>query len=223
MRDKILDDQFNELITSGNDLIKKAKYSDLSDIPNNVRQRFVSRSAALIKRVCPNGSSYYSDIERVINTIDRTSEQFTKSLGIIEALFEDVKNDQLLTYEELIHGDIFSDYLEMAEYLVNSDYKDPAAVIAGSTLESHLKKLCKKNDIDIIEIDASGKQKQIKADRLNNELAKKSVYSILDQKSITSWLDLRNKAAHGNYSEYSIEQVRIMITSIRDFVSRYTA
>ncbi len=37
----------------------------------------------------------------------------------------------------------------MAEYLLKEGYKDPAAVITGSTLEEHLRKLCIKNGIDI--------------------------------------------------------------------------
>ena len=215
--------QFNELIVSGNNTIRNARFGDMSDIGTNERQRFVSRSIALVKRVCPVGSPYYADTERIIASNPHVSEQFKKMLGLIEALNEDIKNNQLVAFEELIHGDIFSDYLEMADYLIDSGYKDPAAVIAGSTLESHIKKLCKKCGMSIFEVDTNGNQRPIKVDRLNNELAKRNVYSILDQKSITSWLDLRNKAAHGNYSEYSIEQVRIMISSIRDFINRNIA
>ena len=37
--------------------------------------------------------------------------------------------------EELIHASVFADFLQMADYLVDSGYKDAGAVIAGSTLE----------------------------------------------------------------------------------------
>jgi glutaredoxin len=33
------------------------------------------------------------------------------------------------------------------------------------------------------------------------------VYSLLDQKNITAWLELRNKAAHGEYEKYVAQQV----------------
>ncbi|MGA2715977.1 MAG: hypothetical protein ABSG41_22980, partial [Bryobacteraceae bacterium] len=62
-----------------------------------------------------------------------------------------------------------------------------------------------------------------KADLLNSELTAASVYSKLDQKSVTAWLDLRNKAAHGQYSEYAKEQVLLMIQSVRNFISRLPA
>jgi hypothetical protein len=46
-----------------------------------------------------------------------------------------------------------------------------------------------------------------KADSMNADLATAGAYNKLDQKSITAWLDLRNKAAHGHYSEYTADQV----------------
>ena len=61
-----------------------------------------------------------------------------------------------------------------------------------------------------------------KADALNSELARVGVYNTLDQKNVTANLDLRNKAAHGHYNDYSQEQVVIMLQSVRDFVARHS-
>ena len=106
----------------------------------------------------------------------------------------------------------------MADHLLSEEYKDAGAVITGSTLEEHLRQLCVKNGIAT---DTAGRPK--KADTLNAELAAQSVYSKLDQKSITAWLDLRNKAAHGKYGEYSKEQVALLIQGVRDFMARVPA
>jgi len=38
---------------------------------------------------------------------------------------------------------------------------------------------------------------------MNADLAKVKVYGILEQKNVTAWLDLRNRAAHGKYLEFS--------------------
>ena len=53
-------------------------------------------------------------------------------------------------------------------------------------------------------------------------LPKNSVYNKLDQKNVTAWLDLRNKAAHGKYQEYTKEQVSLMLQSLSDFMVRVT-
>jgi hypothetical protein len=58
---------------------------------------------------------------------------------------------------------------------------------------------------------------------MNAELVAAGAYSKLDQKNITAWLDLRNKAAHGQYDTYSKEQVMILIAGIRDFIARNPA
>ena len=57
---------------------------------------------------------------------------------------------------------------------------------------------------------------------MNSELASANIYNKLDQKSITSWLDLRNKAAHGQYLEYTKEQVELMYQGVTNFISRTT-
>jgi hypothetical protein len=128
----------------------------------------------------------------------------------------------LLTARELIHSEVFADFLEMADYLCKEGYKDAAAVIAGGTLESHLRQLCIKNNIET-EIQTQRGVEPKKADLINSDLAKNSVYSKLDQKNITAWLDFRNKAAHAHYSEYTKEQVELFISRIRDFITRIPA
>lgn len=116
-------------------------------------------------------------------------------------------------------AEVFTDYIEMAEYLLEEEYKDAAAVIAGSTLEEHLRQLCKKNGIPVVR-QKDGKDVPMKADQVNADLAKAGVYTMLDQKLVTAWLDLRNKAAHGEYNGYNADQVKAMIAGITEFMAR---
>jgi hypothetical protein len=113
---------------------------------------------------------------------------------------------------------VFADFLEMAEHLTDSGYKDAGAVIAGSTLEAHLRKLAVKYGLS----PTSG-GRPTKADTLNAEIAKAGGYSKLDQKNVTAWLGLRNDAAHGNYAAYDKSQVTLQIAGIRDFITRNPA
>ena len=141
--------------------------------------------------------------------------------GILSAAREELEGGWLSTTKGLISAEIFSDFLEMAQHLLDEEYKDPAAVMAGSVLEEHLRQLCQKHSIPT-EITKQGRPQPKKADALNAELAKEEVYSKLDQKNVTAWLDLRNKAAHGKYQEYTKEQVSLMLQSLSDFMVRVT-
>ncbi len=200
----------NELVNSG---IREERLNFL-----------ITRIKAIVTRITGNDSEYYKRIEEIFVKFAHLND-YTKLKplkGVLDGLYQDLKAGYLKSFSELIHADIFSDYIEMAEYLLEEGYKDPAAVITGSTLEEHLRKLCTKNGIDT-EIMVKGKLRPKKADSINSELAKKKVYSKLEQKSVTAWLDLRNNAAHGKYSEYNDNQVKQMIMGVRDFIVRNPA
>jgi hypothetical protein len=142
--------------------------------------------------------------------------------GILRAVREDISKGHLQTLRELVHADVFTDFLEMTQYFLTNGYKDPAAVMVGGVLEEHLRLLCRKHDIDV-EVQSSSGLRPKKADAMNADLAKAGVYSRLDQKSVTAWLDLRNSAAHGNHGDYNTEQVKTMVQSVRDLMARHPA
>lgn len=210
--------QLDTLLDIHRGMQNKSQHNDLSDLPKTDRQSLVTRAIAASHRITGMNSTYSLEIERIIKKDPHLHLHTSSVLGVILALREDITGGYMQNLVELVHADIFADFLEMAQHLCENNYKDPSAVLAGSTLESHLKKLAIKNAIPT---DVSGRP--VKADKLNADLAKANVYTVLDQKNVTAWLDLRNKAAHGNYAEYNIDQVKLLIASIRDFISRIPA
>ena len=66
-----------------------------------------------------------------------------------------------------------------AAHLIENGYKDAAAVMAGTTLEVHMRKLCDKHGLAT----TSG-HKPKKAEALNAELVREGVYTKLDQKNV---------------------------------------
>jgi hypothetical protein len=211
--------QLDSLIEVYNEMCSKSKHDDLSDLPKNDRQALVTRCIGAIDRIAGSRSTYANEAQRIIKQSPALHLQMPGVVGVVQALRDDLKSGYLQTFSEIVHAEVFSDFLDMAQHLNKTGYKDPAAVIAGSTLESHLKELATKNSIPTS--DPPGRP--VKADKLNADLAKAGAYGILDQKSITAWLDLRNKAAHGNYSEYTKEQVDSLISSTADFIKRNPA
>jgi hypothetical protein len=177
------------------------------------------RSAALsfIELLYSSSHTHYKEFDKSVDKNDIGS--LNSGISILKAIRSEVESGWLDTIKGLISAEIFADFIEMAEHLLENNYKDPAAVIAGSVLEEHLRQLCFSNGI-YTEIEPEKDIKIKKADRLNSDLAKHEVYNKLDQKAITSWLDLRNKAAHGKYDEYTKEQVSLMLQGIIDFMTR---
>ncbi len=197
----------------------RSKYDDLSDLGHCETNLILTRLAATIDRLAPEGTRYRKNSLAALQRYGETNSYNIPILvGILRALRADYEAEFLVTVEELIHADIFTDFLDMADYLLAEGYKDAAAVIAGGVLEEHLRKLCARNHISTTEL---GRPK--KADAMNNELARVGAISKLDQKNVTAWLDLRNNAAHAKYSEYMPRQVELLLSSIRDFVTRAPA
>lgn len=118
---------------------------------------------------------------------------------------------------------MFESFTDMARHLVNGGYKDAAAVLAGSTLEGHLRRMARKNNISVNHTTTGGATAVKKAEQLNRELRSTGAYTLFDQKQITAWLDLRNNAAHGNYSAYDENQVASLIEWVGDFVAKNPA
>jgi hypothetical protein len=219
MDQKAILNQIDSLLDDYNRIKSNAKYSDLSDQPKEDVTALVTRMVAAIERLSPPGSRYVENARQHNAARGANIGHILPSvLGIMKALRKDYEAGHLQSVTELIHADVFTDFLEMADHLLDQGYKDPAAVIAGSVLEEHIRKLCDKNTIPTVQ---NGKPK--KADMMNADLANANIYSKGDQKSVTAWLDLRNKAAHGKYSEYTKDQIALLIQSIRDFITRIPA
>jgi len=189
-------------------------FGDLSDTDG---VRFITRARAAIRRIAGQPSAYVDQAEAIIKHGGYAGYVARNIVGVVASLRADVAAGYLKGIAELIHGSLFGDFLEMDE-----GYKDAAAVIAGSALEAHLRQLCEKTGI-ATEITVNGDLRPKKADLMNSDLAKATVYSRLDQKNVTAWLDLRNKAAHGQYGEYQAAQVGILISGVRDFITRNPA
>jgi hypothetical protein len=211
--------QIDDALSRFQTLTGQSKYTDISDLPILQISMVATAVCDCIRRFAPRNSYYIESMDSInSNYGPGTNARLLPLGGILSALREAYQNGYLDDVTQLIHADLFSDFLEMADYLSSEGYKDPAAVIVGSVLEEHLRQLCSKNGIPV---ENAGKPK--KADLLNADLAAAMVYSKLDQKSITGWLDLRNKAAHGKYGDYTKDQVALLLQGVRDFMVRIPA
>jgi hypothetical protein len=207
--------QLENLLETFRKMQEKSKHADLGDLPKPERQSLIIRSIASIHRVTGTNSTYSNEVERLLKQYIHLHHYTTSVMGVVQALKDDLEAGYLDTLTKLAQADIFSDFLEMGEYLLTEGYKDAAAVIIGGVLEDTLRKIAEKNGISI----KNEKGKSLTIEPLNTELAKNTVYDKLTQKQITSWADLRNNAAHGHYDKFDKKQVEMMLLFVQSFCS----
>ena len=182
-----------------------------------------ARSGQVIRRLYGVDSQYDQNLQRVLNTQHFTMMHSSyyghvaELAGILKGVQHDLAEDMLFDLKLHLQAEVFADFLEMAEHLLDKGYKDAAAVLLGAVLEDSLRKLCDSNGIPT----TKGEGKPLTMDPLNVALAKADIYGPLVQKQITTWANLRNDAAHGNFTEYDKEQVRQMLLFVQKFCSDY--
>lgn len=205
-------------------LIAKGKGVALADSDEDYADyasytEFRTQSLSFLRSFVGHNHTYSTSFNERVHPVKHFQENLEVGIKILLALREDIEKGYLQSFREIVHAEVFSDFIEMAEHLLEKGYKDASAVITGSVLEEHLRQLATKGGIDLTQTDAKGKTFPKKAETLNADLSKEQIYTSLRQKQITAWLAIRNSAAHGKYGEYDQKEVENMIKAIVDFMA----
>lgn len=217
--------EINELVAIGEKLSRDASRSDSNLGPERIEElgAIASRGGQLIRRLYGTDSQYYHNLQKVLNTENFTliikgrSRHVSELVGILKGIQHDIKSGLLSDLRRLLHAEIFADFLDMSEHLLEEGYKDAAAVLLGAVLEDSLRKLAGGHGVSTTA--ANGKYLTI--DPLNVALAKKGIYGSLVQKQVTTWANLRNDAAHGHFTKYDTAQVKQMLLFVQKFCADY--
>lgn len=170
----------------------------------------------------PASTSFQCHAQAVLRSPNPEFYKAEMLVGILRGLRTAYVHDLLSSVSEAIRADLFDDFLDMATHLLTQGHKDPAAVYVGAVLEAHLRKLCHKHSVSLA-LSTPNDDTPKNAGRLNDDLAKAAIYSKLDHKAVTAWLDLRNNAAHGKFDQYDARHVEDLISGVRHFLARYPA
>jgi hypothetical protein len=221
--DKRITAELDDLVEVGSRLHRSAANSssriggdELAEIA-----AWVTRLGHLVRKLYGENSQHFDSYSRALATQNfyvlhsNYYEHFTQMLGVALAIKHDISSGLLVDFKSFVQAEVFADFLDMGEYLLNEGYKDAAAVIIGSVLEDSLRKLCERISLPV----TSDSGKPLTIEPLNTQLAKADVYSKLVQKQVTTWAHVRNKAAHGEFSEYNIEQVKMMLLFVQSFTA----
>jgi len=174
-------------------------------------QQWRTGSLAFLNMVFGSDDIHYRDFEDRCKWAQH--HQAIQGLAILRAAKEGIEGGYLQKVETLVSAEVFSDFLDMAEHLLDNGYKDPAASLIGAVLEDGLRRICSNNNITVKSDD--------NISSLNQKLAQKQVYNPLQQKQTQVWNDIRNNADHGNFDQYKMDDVKDMLGGVRKFLSNH--
>jgi hypothetical protein len=185
----------------------------------------ITRIASAIERFSPPRSVYLLMMNQALENHDppKNSKQTTERLkAVLMALKEDLAEQRLQKTAEIIHSDMLSDFLEMAMRFVRDGFKDPAAILAGSVLAEHLRRLLTKNEMNLF-CDNEGEPIPKNLTRMNQELFHFEVYEKATQQNITAWNEIRLNALYGHYDKFTHEQAKNMVSGLRLLITAHPA
>ena len=183
--------------------------------PDDAYLRFRTEAMNLVRRSCGEDSDHYRELRRLAESKDSANSGFylIHAVGMVEAAKRDFDAGLLTDMRSLITAEVFADFIEQAEHLLEAGYYVPAASLTGAVLEDTLRKLCDKNNLSLPNV--------TKIDRLNADLAKAGIYDKLIQKRITALADIRNNADHGHFDKFRREDVEDMVKWVRSFTADF--
>ncbi len=174
---------------------------------------FRTSSLNFLSQIAGENSDSYKEFKERCST--DYAYQVKKGLGILEAFKDDIETGYLQKFEDIVAADIFSDFIEMADHLLDNKYHHPAASLLGAVLEDSLRKICKKNDIHI------RKESRSSLSKLNKLLCDKKIYNKITFKQIDACTAIRNQADHGRFKEIKLGDVKKMSEDVQRFLSEY--
>ena len=217
--------EVDALVKTAERLAQEAAHAPNSLGPERVQElsSIAVRGGQLIQKLYGQGSQYEQSWKQVLAMkgfslmYNSHSKHVSELWGILKGVQHDLQSGMLVDFRRLLQAEIFADFLEMAEHLLDEGYKDAAAVLLGAILEDSLRKVATATGVATV----APNGKALTIDPLNVAIAKNGTYNALVQKQITSWANLRNDAAHGNFSKYDDGHVRQMLLFVQKLCADY--
>jgi hypothetical protein len=181
-------------------------------------REWATEAEAALAAVFPENHPNRRSWDKVINSDEHIGELMDKLIGIFKGAVNQVRNGRIGSLIDAIRVESESDLLDQAEQLLAGGYFAAAAVIAGGTLETHLKSYCQTHGIPV-----TGEGSISKYNGAVGQARKTTanLYDANDGKRVEAWGGTRNEAAHnpGGF-KHTKEEILRYIEGIREFLSR---
>ena len=201
------------LVKKGNEVLSTVRpipdtYFSASDTQAyaNWRSQSLAFLADLLGPTHVYTTTFREETEETLGT-----DNIRGGIGILQAVVEDIEQRFIETVRQLITADVLSDFFEQAAYLLENGYKAPAASLAGAVLENGLRSIASSNGVQVRAKDDLSS--------LSHKLASNGIYTRLVQKKVSVWTDVRNAADHGQFNEFSDQDVDDLIKGAQSLLA----
>jgi len=171
---------------------------------------WATSASNLLQRVAGAESAHLANFSNAVKAFNDYESEFDTLRAVVAAAKDDYLGGYLFTTRALVKAEVLDDALVQAHALLAANFKDPACILVGVALEVAVKELAEQAGISVA-----------KLDRMNTDLCKAGKYNMAKQKLITAWAELRNKAAHGDWSEYTKADVAEMYSGVQRFIADF--
>lgn len=171
-----------------------------------------AQALALLSSILPDDHTYVQQFASAVEMGNREKPdegRIQAGLGILTAVREDIADGSLARLPALISGEIFSDFMEMAQHLHEEGYVHAAASIAGAVVEDALRRTLRNRHQR-----ATGN-----LESMNQVALDKGIYERVVFMQVKVWIAIRNHADHGNWDAVEQSAVAAMIRDIPTFLA----
>lgn len=174
-----------------------------------------------LERVLPERSSLLEALTKM-RKADTGEDLWIWLKGQLRAIREEIDHGLLDELSDEIEAEIAANYMGQAELLLGDAAATtkafvPAAVLAGAVLERYLRELCAKQVPPIPTTGPNGKPKTL--DPLIADLTKAGAMNATRATLLRGWAAIRNRAAHGEWDQFTREEVEDMVRGVQRVVA----
>lgn len=213
--DKRIEKRINKLIKDGEIWKTQAISGTDEPIVDPVSYGWLTSSAFLVNQLVYSDSIYSEQIRRLVDNKYLSSwvpySCICKMLGILIELKKDYKHGLLSKIEYFYAAANFDAFLEHAKEYSQKGLKNEAGVLVSAVFEDVFKKITEKNNLD------TPKNKE----DIINELVKQGVFTQPFGRTVKAAVDLRNRALHAKWEEFSKEDVKNSIETVGALIEGY--
>ena len=189
-------------------------------------EEWITSCSAALDIVIPKNSVLRDKLEKFGN-LKNYVEEVDFGRAFLKAVRREFDLGMFDSFFAMIEKAIIFDFVSQAESVFegNNESKSyiPAAVLIGAVLERKLRSMCGALVPPILTTKTrnNGKEELLTMGPIIDALKGRGSFNDTQAAHLRAWATIRNKAAHGHFTEFNVTQVEQMIVGIKNFLDSH--